>query len=334
MSRTAGDLIPEASPRLHGAGAGAGTKRGAHDALIPPSGGYSLRPADPGRGHAGSNFAPGAALETKSRRMVRTGETSRTRAAGLAAPLARAVGEDLEQIFPNAAPARSGVLRLALARRGDRRREAAERGESHAATAGAIVAAAFVGVLAGALLGRGPAPAPAASNLSPVMVAAPAGVPVHGAAPAWAAVPIPEAATSAADASPPRVVRVRKASAHRPVVRKIAVREPARARAAPAVACRGARCASPLMQADARLRQAYAAAIRAEAPRSVVVDYRNEWEQLRQRAPDQPGLVTARYNEMAGELRRMAVRRQAAAAPRPSALPRGGARTQLAALWR
>jgi hypothetical protein len=88
------------------------------------------------------------------------------------------------------------------------------------------------------------------------------------------------------------------------------------------------------MQADARLRQAYAAAIRAEAPRSVVVDYRNEWEQLRQRAPDQPGLVTARYNEMAGELRRMAVRRQAAAASRPSALPRGGARTQLAALWR
>jgi len=88
------------------------------------------------------------------------------------------------------------------------------------------------------------------------------------------------------------------------------------------------------MAADARLRRAYASAVRAGVPRSVLVDYHDDWERLRHRAPRQPGLVAARYNQMAGDLNRMAGRRQVARTAPPRVGPWRSLRTELASLWR
>ncbi|CAN7285366.1 hypothetical protein LJR225_001467 [Phenylobacterium sp. LjRoot225] len=265
-----------------------------------------------------------------------------TRSAGLAAPLARAVAEDLEAIFPNPSPS-DRRLRLRFARRGDQARGVPQRGQGRVAALGAMVAAAFVGVTAGAWFARGPEPerpvqaAAPAPSLRPLAAGPPAVDPSH----AVAAVPTSTAGPAAkpaagpiavASASPPRPVKAHKisaqkvaagrASTYRSPARKASIRKPAPTRTART---------SPLIEADARLRKAYAAAIRADVPRGVVVDYRNEWERLRHRASDQPGMVATRYNDMAGELKRMAARRQVAdASAQPSSRNR---RTQLAAQW-
>lgn len=308
MSGTAGDRRPDASSR--------------------PGGLASARPADRQRGRG-----------------------SPSPAAALAAPLAHAVAQDLEAIFPNAPPPRAGGLHLRLPRRGGPARGAAQHGARRALAAGALVAAAFVGVFAGALLTRGPGPEspvqPAASpdprayatepaNAAPVALASPG--PVPGAIPDPAPVP-----TLVASAPPPGaavtprkafVRKIHKASVHKASVHKAVVRRAPVHKISAHAACRGSRCAPTLVEADARLRRAYAAAIRADVPRSVLVDYRDAWEELSHRAPDQPRQVAARYSDMAGELNRMAARGHQADVPTAPAGARRRPRTQLAALWR
>ncbi|MDB5448535.1 MAG: hypothetical protein JWQ97_3852, partial [Phenylobacterium sp.] len=86
---------------------------------------------------------------------------------GLAAPVGRGVAEDLQAIFPDTGETRPSVRRrLRLTGRSARRDEPTARsGERRAARIGAVVAAACVGVSAGALLAKlpqGSKPAPAA----------------------------------------------------------------------------------------------------------------------------------------------------------------------------
>lgn len=88
------------------------------------------------------------------------------------------------------------------------------------------------------------------------------------------------------------------------------------------------------MAADRRLRRAYASAVRAGAPRSVLIDYRDDWQRLRRRAPREPRLVAARYDQMASELQHLAHRRSVAHAAPPRPGPWRSLRMQLAALWR
>jgi uncharacterized protein YecT (DUF1311 family) len=68
-----------------------------------------------------------------------------------------------------------------------------------------------------------------------------------------------------------------------------------------------ARCAYPqVLEADRRLRRAYASATRAGVERGRLVSYRNRWASLRHRADDQPARVIAAYGDMARDLNRLA----------------------------
>lgn len=232
--------------------------------------------------------------------------------------VARAVAEDLEAIFPNAPPSSGGGRRLRLGGRVETAGEGRSRLEGRTAAVGAMIAAACVGVSAGALLTRGVGasrPPPAAAGVQVPRVAS------------LAAVPQPITVAQPIAVSRPASPRAAAAKIH-----KVVARAPARARRGRPAVCRGSGCS--LMAADARLRRAYAAAVRADVPRSVLIDYRDSWERLRRRAPRQPGLVVARYNQMAGDLNRMAGRRRVARAAPPSAGPWRSLRTELASLWR
>jgi hypothetical protein len=91
---------------------------------------------------------------------------------------------------------------------------------------------------------------------------------------------------------------------------------------------------SSLMAADARLRRAYASAEQAGVAQPILVDYHDEWDDLRDRAAKEPSVVAARYGEMAKDLNRLAEQERAepAEAPRPG--PWRRLQMQLAALWR
>lgn len=239
--------------------------------------------------------------------------------ASIRAGVSRAVADDLEAIFPNPAPSTAqGPQKLRLGRR---TAEATSRsfGERRAAVWGAVIAAACIGVSAGALIardGRSAASPPvevSAKQPAPVL----AGV---AATPAPAAAPLP----SPGPLAPSPVARVNlpepvqadtapKPSA--PKVRKAAVKKVEAKRKPKAVTrsvCGGYCDHGDVMAADRRLRRAYSAAVRAGVSRSVLVSYRNRWAGLRHRAPRQPELVVARYNAMAGDLNRLAGRRRLA----------------------
>jgi hypothetical protein len=124
--------------------------------------------------------------------------------------------------------------------------------------------------------------------------------------------------------SPPQFVRAVSAappSASAPVV-KAKAKTPSRIRresepalvdrsdTAPLGRCGGDCGHEDVMEADARLRRAYAAAVDAGAPRSVITGYRKEWANLRHRAPDHPRLVVWRYSAMASDLERYSSRSQ------------------------
>jgi hypothetical protein len=269
----------------------------------------------------------------------------------VAAPVARAVAEDLEAIFPNAVLLPSRRMRLRRGPDGDLSPDAKGGGERRTAVIGAIVAAAFVGVSAGVLLPHGRAPAtPVESAASLPNPAPPALAPLQAAAPSLAPAPylLP---TPVASPSPPQVASVRKApmhratahkasahmapahrasthkvSAHKVSAHKVSGRKASRATAR----TRSVRTPT-IMTADAQLRHAYAAAVRAGVSRQVLVDYRNTWERLRWRAPRQPGLVAARYVEMAASLNRLAEHRHVAQAAPRGAGPHRTRRVQLAA---
>lgn len=240
------------------------------------------------------------------------------------APVARAVAEDLEAIFPDQpaehepAPRRLRLRRPRAERAGGRERRAAR--------LGGLIAAACVGISAGALLARHQAPGkpPPVSPGAPIAAASlPAPGPLAVADAATApVVPPASPAPKPADVSQAGGVVRAQAPSHRQVH---AARTCGRER----------RCgAAALKAADARLRRAYLAAARAGAPRAVLADYRHQWERLRRRGAREPALVAARYRRMASELDRLAARERIARADPPGPRPWRRIRTQLAALWR
>ena len=261
------------------------------------------------------------------------------------------VADDLQAIFPNAPP-RASATRLRL----DLGREARPSPRIHkrVAAIGAMVAAALGGLSAGALISRGPTPAPPSSALDRTeqvrIVVTPHPDAKKGATSPLRA-PRPEPAAliglpSPGPLAPPQVVRtfveaspptpVARAKAQRPkppAARKVARRD---ATVVPAREghCRGACDYEDVLNADARLRRAYASAADAGVARPVLVGYRDEWASLRQRAPRQPGQVVTRYGEMARDLERYADSPRMAHAPSRRNHTLDGFRTDLASLFR
>jgi len=226
----------------------------------------------------------------------------------------RAVSDELQQIFGEAAPAAepaavrpSAVKGVPLGR--PRRRLSP-------GLAGGLAAVALVGVAAMALADRAPREAAPARTL-PVQVAAatpaPAPQPARPVAPAaaqLASLPTPAPAAQPEPAVQKAVARA-KPRAERPKV----VRTKSSASSSRGGRCAGlggearARCLYPaVIRADRRLRSAYASAVRAGAPRAVLVEYRREWAGLRRAANRDPGRVIAGYQAMASELDRLAAR--------------------------
>jgi hypothetical protein len=60
-----------------------------------------------------------------------------------------------------------------------------------------------------------------------------------------------------------------------------------------------------LIAADQQLRRAYAGAISAGVPRSILVDYRDRWDDLRQETNWRPDRVVVGYRALAGDLTRL-----------------------------
>ncbi|HEY8615170.1 hypothetical protein [Phenylobacterium sp.] len=220
---------------------------------------------------------------------------------------AAAVADDLGQIFqaaPSSAPPPRGRVRAV---------RAAERAPSRAgrwARWGGLAGAALLGVAAGAVMmdPRGLAPetggarltAPVGGPAVPVTVAEAPQAPVVRDLPAPVFTPV-------ASQPPPA-----EASKAQPAARIVKAKAKAKAKAddGPCAGLRGsdrARCAYPqVLDADRRLRRAYAQATRAGVERARLVSYRNRWDRLRHRADDQPARVIAAYGDMARDLSRLA----------------------------
>jgi hypothetical protein len=216
---------------------------------------------------------------------------------------ARSVSADLEAIFgePRAAPAEPRARRVARAPRapGERVRRLS------AASLGGLAAAALAGIAAGALLVRTPgASAPAAARVHPAAIPVEMVPPLQTPQAADAAL----AAAAPVEASPARPVM----TAARPAPRHIRVQH--------------ASSYAQVQAADRRLRAAYAAAIRAGAPRTILVADRDRWATLRRRAGRDPAGLVAGYGELARDLDRAAarghVREYRASAPRGRFHPR------------
>jgi hypothetical protein len=258
-------------------------------------------------------------------------------AGAAAAPVARAVAEDLESIFPQEGrPPRAdaGRLKLGAARSAKAGRRWA--GDRRAASLGALLAAGCIGVSAGALVARTSAPPkaapPAVSPGVPITVAT-AALPAPGPLPAHP-MTVPVAPPSAPPIEAANLASAPNAAPAR--LRRVSAAGPAAHRKATRTACaRRAGCGrNALMSADARLRRAYASAERAGVSHAVLADYHDEWSRLRRRAPRQPALVTARYREMAADLSRLAAHERVAHAQPPPVGPFRRLRMQMAALWR
>jgi hypothetical protein len=213
------------------------------------------------------------------------------RAAEGRAQRTRAVSADLEAIFGRpvaTAEPPAPAARVAFAP------QTAARRRLPAASLAALGAAALVGVAAGALLTpppKHPAAAPAASH--------PAALPVEIAPAPKVVATVPHAADAAL--AQPRLKPA--AEAPRPAARPAPAprRHVARARAG-----RHGDAYAELKAADRRLRGAYAAAIRAGAPRSVIVDKRDRWDRLRRREAEHPARLAAAYRDLAHDLDRAA----------------------------
>jgi hypothetical protein len=201
-----------------------------------------------------------------------------------------AVSEDLEAIFGRSAPAlsRPARPRAAGVARAPHGEETHPPRRLSAASLGALAAAALAGIAAGSLLVKSPAPTPAKASSHP------AALPVEMAAP----IETPQAsdAALAAAAAPPMETRAP------PLVRARTVRH--KAAAAP-------HSYAQVVAADRRLRAAYGAAIRAGAPRAVLISDRDRWASLRRRAAHDPVRLVAGYNALARDLDRAAARNRA-----------------------
>jgi hypothetical protein len=256
-------------------------------------------------------------------------------------PVARSVAEDLEVIFPEESSPHGPTgrrLRLGIGH-APRAVGSAGRGERRLANVGALTAAVCLGLSAGAVLSRTDVPArhaPQAMAGSGVAIAASApALPAPG--PLFTpALVTPFAAPVAVfhAAGPPA-----KAAAETPKVRRVSAARasaprPKATRVASTCAHQSSCSRRALMAADARLRRAYVSAADAGVEPAVLENYRDEWNELRLRAPQQPALVTAQYRRMAGSLSHMAAEQRAAQAERPRPGPFKRLGMQLAALWR
>lgn len=241
-----------------------------------------------------------------------------------AAPVASSVAADLEAIFPHEPRTQpSQTLRLRARRRRSGGREPSGAPFGRAGAAGALAAAALAGVSAGAWLGRSAPPANHAPR--PVLQAKVVALPSPG--------PLPTGPLHAPQPERILAAEARPAASPSPEIRKVSVQR-RHAAATRRASCHGAHCRTPsVMAADTRLRHAYAAARRAGVSSTVLADYRDRWEALRHRAPREPRLVAARYDDMAGDLNRMAARHEAEGPPSHPG-PWRTLRTQIAALWR
>lgn len=204
---------------------------------------------------------------------------------------ARAVAQDLEAIF-GVAPHDARPAPAAPRQR--RAPEEAPRG-SRLASAGAFATAAFLGIAAaGFLMTRG-SERPAASPPRP-----PLRVEVASAAPAAPAPgpidPLPSVAATQAEAATPAPMQARPERA--------LTRSP---RAAPH-AGPAPDAYAQITAADRRLREAYAAAIRAGTPRRALVSYRDRWEAMRRARAHDPRRLAAGYGALAAEIERAAWR--------------------------
>ena len=198
-----------------------------------------------------------------------------------------AVSADLEAIFGRPPPT-SGVARPRAARvaKAPGAGEAQGLRRLSAASLGALAAAALAGIAAGSLLVKAPGRTPATP------------------APPPAALPVemlpPLQTPQAADAALAAVAMA-----------------PVETHAAPISAATGAvhtvrHAARPhtyaqVVAADHRLRAAYAAAIRAGAPRAILVADRERWVSLRRRAAHDPVRLVAGYDAIARDLDQAAV---------------------------
>ncbi|MDE2487932.1 MAG: hypothetical protein KGO51_11085 [Alphaproteobacteria bacterium] len=194
---------------------------------------------------------------------------------------ARSVSAELEAIFGTPAPPAERDLKAPKVARSPRPAAAPRTRRFTAAGLGAVGAAALAGIAAGSLLVQpGPhhAKAPAApSRPLPIDIVQPQ--------------LIPEAADAALAAPPPAPERVAERPNPAPIQRH-AVRARPRLRAG---------AYTELRAADHRLRVAYAAAIRAGAPRPVILAERERWASLRRREAN-PVRLAAAYRSLAEHL--------------------------------
>jgi len=212
---------------------------------------------------------------------------------------ARSVSADLEAIFgeTQAVPLEPYDRRVARTPRApsDRVRRLS------AASLGGLAAAALAGIAAGALIvqaphGSAPPPVRPHPEAIPVEMVPPLQTPQAADAAMAGAAPVeapPAGPVMVAAAPTPRHVRVRHAANY-----------------------------AQVQAADRRLRAAYSAAIRAGAPRTILVADRDRWAALRRRAGRDPAGLVAGYGELARDLDRGHAREIRASAPRGRFHPR------------
>jgi hypothetical protein len=167
---------------------------------------------------------------------------------------------------------------------------------------GAVLAAGLLGLAAGSLLGRaphrvGPQPTAPASAALPVL-----GVETALLRPAIDP-PAPPPAPPAAKA-PPRAERVK-------------LNRPGRSPSAAARSRRGCSTSAGCLRAemasaDRELRQAYGNAVRGGVSRSLLEDYRDDWNDLRDLASSNPKRMVDEYRSLARDLEKRTAKRQIA----------------------
>lgn len=194
------------------------------------------------------------------------------------------VARDMESIF-GSAPAHAAPPPP----RRSARRDAAppEARGSRLAAVGGLAAAAFLGVAAGAFLMTDHAP----TGPKPPLRALPVEIAQARAAPAPGPIeplPLPQSLQAA---TPPGAAPVEAP----PQVR------PARVRASRHVT-RGCCGYVQMAAADRRLRAAYAEAVRAGAPRPLLVSYRDRWAEVRRQGAHEPRRLVEGYGALAAGL--------------------------------